>query len=423
MFSSARFRRLKLISTVKMRKSVILLMSVLALTSTFFSLELVFEERNQIANGYGDFIIFYTGAQILRDGLGPDLYDLSVQKLYQSKFNVPIRLGPLPYNHPPFELLWHVPLTYLPYVSAYLVWTAINVIFLGILYRLFGLQENKDVVYMFFFMVLGFYPVTVALLHGQDSILLCLLLTGAFIMLKERKETVAGMFVALALIKPQFAVPAMTVLFVRPYSSAVKAFLITGSILLVVSMLMVGSGGAQKYLYLLETTDRLNYTIAPQNMPNIRGLVYSVFHEGNPRLVLPMVMLLTLGILGLVFTCWRKISWHAEQSFELRLALTITLTLLASYHCYVHDLSLLLVPAVLIAKSLLKQTSKWSINQWLLIGALLTLWVPFPLTYGPLLSNERFAWGGLFLIAFAILLSVELKRTSQAAIAGETFHE
>lgn len=57
---------------------------------------MLYRERNQIKNAYGDFIIFYTGAQILRDGKGRDLYDLSVQNSYQSKFNVPIRVGPLP---------------------------------------------------------------------------------------------------------------------------------------------------------------------------------------------------------------------------------------------------------------------------------------------------------------------------------------
>jgi hypothetical protein len=82
-----------------------------------------------------------------------------------------------------------------------------------------------------------------------------------------------------------------------------------------------------------------------------------------------------------------------------------------------------MVPAVLAAKSLLKQTSKWSINQWLLLPVFLTLGLPFPFNYRVLLSDERFARGSRFLIAFAIMLSIRLKWVCKPQLPRETLHE
>jgi hypothetical protein len=42
-----------------------------------------------MAAGYGDFIIFYTGAQIINDGKSKDLFKVDVQNQYQARFDVP----------------------------------------------------------------------------------------------------------------------------------------------------------------------------------------------------------------------------------------------------------------------------------------------------------------------------------------------
>jgi hypothetical protein len=393
-----------------MRRFAILLLSGLAVASTLLAVELAFEERPQIASGYGDFIIFYTGAQILRDGLGSDLYDLSVQRQYQSKFDVAIRSGPLPYNHPPFELLWHIPLTYLSYVNAYLAWSVVNLFFLILLHRWLGRSDDRNFTVMSVFMLTGFYPVTVALLHGQDSILLCVLMGASFWMLQRGKNALAGVLVAMALIKPQFALPVMAVGLAPSRMSAVKSSVIAASALIGISLIMIGYEGAIKYRDLLATIDRLNYTIAPQNMPNLRGLIYSALNHEYPQLIFPAVALLTLGIYGFLAMLWAKAPRDSNDTLDLRFALTITLVVLASYHCYIHDLSLMLLPAMLIAKRLSTTAGNWSLNQRLLAIILAILWIPFPLTYRPLLLNELFAWASLLLMTFAALIGVELKQ-------------
>jgi len=54
-----------------------------------FHLAILWESRKQIAAGYGDFIIFYTGAQIVNDGKSKELFKIETQNAYQAKFDVP----------------------------------------------------------------------------------------------------------------------------------------------------------------------------------------------------------------------------------------------------------------------------------------------------------------------------------------------
>src|SRR5712692_9548111 len=62
---------------------------------------------NDIYSGAGDFIIFYTGARIVKAGMGAQLYDYTTQMTFQTMLDHPnvFRTEPLLFNHLPFELL------------------------------------------------------------------------------------------------------------------------------------------------------------------------------------------------------------------------------------------------------------------------------------------------------------------------------
>jgi hypothetical protein len=83
----------------------------------------------RIERGYPDFVVYYTAATILRDGLGHQLYVEQVQSEVQKRFTgqLPGRLAPLPYIHPPAEALIFVPLTRLSFRQAFLLWDLLNI--------------------------------------------------------------------------------------------------------------------------------------------------------------------------------------------------------------------------------------------------------------------------------------------------------
>lgn len=384
------------------------LMSALALVSLLFSGQALYLERHRIASGYGDYVIFYTGAQIVRDGAASKLYDLSRQREYQDKFAVPIRAGALPFNHPAYELLWHIPLTFLSYIDAYVVWNVINVGLLLGLARWFVPRDRSDLRLMFLLMMFGFYPVLAVFLHGQDSILLTFLIGASIIALKQHKEVAAGVLLALASFKPQLVLPIALAWMCRPYKKAAAAWLVSAILLGILSVSIVGIPGTMKYLELISWIDKANYTISPALMPNLRGMVNSLLAAQFPIAVFPLTALLTLGVLAFIVRLWRRVPIENENVFDLTIALTLTLAALTSYHAYSHDFALLLLPTLIVTRYLLTGSAQGAVPI-LLFAVLLILWIPFPLTYGQLLQKEKLAWGSLVIIAFAALMAMQLK--------------
>jgi hypothetical protein len=194
----------------------------------------------------------------------------------------------------------------------------------------------------------------------------------------------------------------------KPYQKTAAAWLASVTVLGIISVSMVGISGAIKYLELISWIDKANYTINPALMPNLRGLVHYSLAAQFPAAVFPVTALLTLGVLGCIVGLWRRARCENETIFDLTVALTSTLTLLSSYHAYTHDFALLLLPALIVTRYLLT-SSPWGTVSTLLFVIILTLWIPFPLSYGQLLQKNNLAWGSLVIIAFALLLAMQLK--------------
>src|SRR5678815_2528685 len=105
-----------------------LTLAALVAASLIFHLAILWASRHRIAEGYGDFIIFYTGAQIINDGKSKELFKIETQNAYQAKFEVPQLEWPLPFNHAPYELLLFLPLAHFSYPAAHAIWSGINLL-------------------------------------------------------------------------------------------------------------------------------------------------------------------------------------------------------------------------------------------------------------------------------------------------------
>ncbi|HLK33659.1 MAG TPA: glycosyltransferase family 87 protein, partial [Terriglobales bacterium] len=244
---------------------------------------LFFSLRHQIEQGYPDFTIFYTAGKCLRQGKGRLLYDTSTQMELQRSFasGVQHRAGPLPYNHPPFEALLFAPLAAFPYPAAYYTWLGVNVLLLAAYYlliRSFLPALHRFSPAMPVLATIAFFPVYATLLQGQDSILLLLLCTLAYLALRKGREFGAGVFLGLGLFRPQLALPLFAVLVLRKRWRAIAGFAATGGALLLVSAATVGWKSLFAYpQYVL----RLNANLAasgiyPRDMPNLRGMLFSL---------------------------------------------------------------------------------------------------------------------------------------------------
>ncbi len=318
----------------------------------FFSL------RREIATGYPDFTIFYTAGKSILQGRGRQLYDLETQFAIQREFapGVKHRENALPYNHPPFEALLFAPLARLPYVAAYLVWALFNLaLILGFwkllrprLHSLHRLLPGLPLLAMF-----AFFPLMMALLQGQDSILLLFLYGLAFLALATGRAFVAGLCLGLALFKFQLVLPFVLVLLLRRQWRAVAGFVITAFGLLLVSAAVVGWNGVMAYpgFVLRLSRSGAQAAIYPRDMPNLRGLIEGTLHfPGRPAALL--IIALSIALVALAAHRWRTERAQPGRQFMLGFSLCLTITIMASYHLLVHDLSLLMLPALLVAEAI-----------------------------------------------------------------------
>jgi len=301
--------------------------------------------------GYQDFTIFYTAGKILRQGLGHQLYDRKVQYAVEESItgHIAFRLGPLPYNHPPFEALIFVPLTLLSYQQAFVAWDLLNVgALLGVallLRRSVGAVRSLPP-WKFVLGSLAFFPVFVCVLQGQDSILMLLLCTLAYHALKREADVLGGCWLGLAAFKFQFMVPLVLLLVIWNRRRVALGF---GAVVLVLGVLSAGLVGVKSLLqypgYVLQIANNPGLGgVPPQFLPNLHGLAMGWRAPFSGRFGSALAGL--SSVLVFLFAAWKGWASTRPGKLELQFSLAILVSVLIAWQTNSHDLSLLTLPFV-----------------------------------------------------------------------------
>lgn len=364
--------------------------------------------KESLASGLSDFLIFYTGARVLRSGMGEQLYDYETQKAYQEQLGLalPGRKGALLFNHLPYELLLFRPLERLPYIQAHALWSIINIGLLGLIFKQIRPLihvPNRPIAALCIF---GSYPVMIALIQGQDSIVVTLLLTLTVTHLKGGRDGWAGILLSLGLFKPQLVLPFAGALLFQRRWRAVGGFLAGGVSVALISLGLVGWGGLKAWFSLIRAMDQQQYTIYPGLMPNVRGFLESTLTGAagpwrySARIAASAALLM-----------WLWAGWHSEQgaketTFNLKVSLTILITVLLSYHLYTHDLSILVLPSVLTVNYMFSESAQ-SPTALAVLGASVLI-LNFNGTYGQWLLIGRLYWLAAVLLGWAAALTYEI---------------
>jgi len=326
-----------------------------------------------------DFAEFYSAAQIVCQGLGRELYNLNLQYEFQSK----IAVVHVFYNHPPFEALLFVPLTYCSYQVAYTIWTLVSVALLALAALMLKSHSNVSLAIsqyarmradfgLLLVLFLTFAPATTALLLGQDSMLMLFLYTLVFVLLVRGLDFWAGCVLACGLFKFQLIVPFAIILLLRRKWSVMKGLAVAASLLVFVSIAISGFRVLVEYprLLLLDRTYQQVGGFDPAFMPNIRGFFYLL---GGRRLP-PSIFASGVAVLSLLLVWLSAKNWRDEQ-LAWSFSLSVLAGLLASYHVYNYDLTLLLLPISLIGGELAQQNRLLSAPIAFTI-ALIVLFIP-----------------------------------------------
>ena len=309
-----------------------------------------------------DFTQFYAAGQMVRQGRGSSLYDIGKQAEFQSK----VAQVQVFYNHPPFETLIFFPFTYVPYRAAYRLWTIASLILLivaafiiqtatGLTTVLSQLLHMRVDVGLAIALFVTFAPVTTCLFLGQDSVLMLVVYSAAFVLLNRGADFPAGCVLACGLFKFHLILPFALILLLRCKWSALKGLSLIGMLMGAISVGISGTGAMVAYPRLL-MFDRTYQSIggfAPEFMPNLRGLLFLL--SGGRLAGLPFGLLLTAG--SLIVLWYAASNWRDDQ-LPLSFSTSVLATLLCSYHLYNYDLSLLLLPiAILFTEAVRRRVS------------------------------------------------------------------
>ena len=360
-----------------------------------------------------DFVNFYAAASIIRQGKGPALYRQETQD--------PVLQSILGHNsnqyflHPPFEASALVPLSYLKIEQAFVVWSLINVGLLGLL-PLVLMPCVPAVATRPYLGLLGFafLPALTALTLGQDSILLLFILSSAYLLIDKKRDVAAGLVLALAMIKFQYLLVLLPLLLLWRKSRLVAGFAVGGAFLVLVSWMIMGTGGLIEYVQFVRSFDlHSGYGgLNPALMVNWRGFLAGI-GKGS---ALPAyfwggeIILLLLGLL-----CLRVP--QTARTRALIFALFVSVAVAAAPYAHFPDMTMLLLP-ILLAGSYIQTVSSKTVVQKLIAFCCVSLFV-WPLVL--LVLGGHYWWNSRIylifpvLVLFVVSLGLELHISAQMA--------
>lgn len=415
---------LKVLFRRRMNLTKFRLAGALWLTGTLLIHALVFWNfREFLWKGYPDFTIYYAAGTMVRRGLGHQLYDNAKQYAIQREFasGVANRLGALPFNHPPFEAIFFTPLSCLSYHSAYLLWAAANLAILAMLPVL--LRPHVSLLNAFsapvwILMSLAFFPVFLALMQGQDTVLLLLLYALVFVSWRNGNLVSTGAWLACGLFKFHLVLPFLALWLIAEKDSARRGRFACGFgtvtfVLVSASIALIGFREAMfypRYVLGLEASGG-GGSIYPLVMPNLRGLLSLI----SPHLPHLNWLVISLSAIVLVAAAWVAKSRDLDAT---GFALFAFATVLVSYHTLVHDLSILVLPLLLLAAYWEEGRVKGGWSRWaIMTGGIALIFSPLQVIL--LIRYSRYAWIGLaVLLCFAGVSREQILRPRKCTDAG-----
>jgi len=287
------------------------------------------------ARGQADFGAFYIGGYMLRAGLGHQLYDYELEKQFQTAL---VSKTPAPYIHLPYEALLFVPLSLFHYRAAFLIFLGLNCMLALFSFQVIRVDSDLQLAGLLF---ASYLPLSATLADGQDSILMLAIAVGAWRLLRCGRDISSGAVLALGLFRFQLLIPIGVLFLIWKRWRFVLSLWVWSAVIFLGSVALVGPDQMRLYCAHL-----LSMSISPQEavyaqpierMVNIRGLVASALPHSHAG---AQAITVIISIVLLIWTAHRARSLNSTEQFSLAVCASV----LVSYHLFLYDLSILVIP-------------------------------------------------------------------------------
>jgi hypothetical protein len=273
-----------------------------------------------------DFNAFYLAGWLARTS--------QIDKLY------PLNPPTFDFIHPAYEAPLFVPLSFLPQRLAYLAWIGVNLFLVSLVVYLLRneIKHLRSISRGFpIALALAFFPVPYAIAQGQDSILLAALVTLAFLKMKSGHQFSAGALLGFGAFRFQLLIPIALLFLAWKMWKPVIGMISGATVGLLGSIAVTGISGQLQYAKMLRLlANPSNQHV--QRMSNLRALLFT--SGVSSPLAVTVMSVLALALLG-----WLGRRLNPDRA----LLFAVGASCLVSYHLFLHDMSVLLIPLLLLA--------------------------------------------------------------------------
>jgi hypothetical protein len=357
-----------------------------------------------------DFRQFYAGAYLLHTGKAGRLYDFGAQKEVETRLiSHEAEKYDLPFVSPAYHALLLSPLAAMSYGKAYAVFFATNCALLCVCFALLRPWTSKlRSIYpsLQITPIAAFLPVGYALMFGQDSILLTSLFVAAFLLLGRQMDSAAGAVLALGLFKFQIVIPIVLLFAIWKRWRFLAGFIPAATILCILSVWLVGPTQTKLYVASLFFIAKLKATafgmaehpVQWPLMPNIAGFCFGSFNSLLPKWVIESITVV-VSFLVLVFTARRGRRIHESQGL---LLVALPAAILTGYHTYMHDLTPLFLPLIVVLDAYLLREGNNRLDRFIVWTSLAMFIAPAIEQFFP---NYTYL-GALVVLIFLVAVSI-----------------
>ncbi len=278
-----------------------------------------------------DFLNLYTGGRLALEGRFHELHDPAVQ-LERERRLVPDLPQLVPFVRPAFYALALAPMAAMPFRTALIVWTALQIaLLLGCwiwAWRRFGPDALV-------FAALSL-PAPLGIASGQDCAVMLALLIVAFELREHGRAPSSGAILALMLFKFHLVLLWPVALIVQRRWRMLVGYCATAAALMAISLALGGIADARLYVALLQnkTLDRL--APSPELMISYPGLFANLGIESKWAVAFFIAAMIAMFVITILHRDWRVL-----------FILTPVASLLIAPHVYGYDAALLMVPLLL----------------------------------------------------------------------------
>lgn len=342
-----------------------------------------------------DFLCYYIGGTLVRQGRFADLYRPEAQMEVQHRV-APGVAEPRPYVRPPWFAFALAPLTYLSLGHAYALWIAALLITLLATWAWATACFGESALLL----AVLFLPANLGLCFGQDSAAMLAVLCIAYVLLTREKNFSSGLVLGLGLMKFHLLLLFPVWMLLQKRWRFLAGFAATGAVFLGASLLVLRPSGLASYIDVLLHGKTELFDPSPDMMVNIYSVPANFGIQWKPLSALLAALVVGIALWGLR----RAPDWRA-------IAIVATASLLISPHVFGYDATLLLLPVWLVIENATRKLSRY-----------VTLILAAPFTYCFTLASPPLRCiPALALLAFLIAMVTD--RTDQQGGGGLSTRE